>query len=84
MKITPVTAAPLEAAQARAKPALTPRVRASDPLNLSGTAVAARALASSPPVDLGKVERIRAAIAANAYPVDPQAIAAKMIDLDLP
>lgn len=35
------------------------------------------------PVDAEKVAAIRAAIAEGRYPVDPAAIAAKMIELDL-
>ncbi|QXQ05602.1 flagellar biosynthesis anti-sigma factor FlgM [Sphingosinicellaceae bacterium] len=68
-----------EAVQRPAEPA-----RASEPLNLSGTAVAARALAASPPVDGAKVVRLRAAIADGIYKPDPEAIAGKMIALDLP
>ena len=58
--------------------------RVSEPFSPSGTAVAARGLAASPPVDAGKVERLRAAIADGSYTPDPAAIAAKMIALDLP
>lgn len=36
------------------------------------------------PVDAQKVAEIRAAIAEGRYPVDPKAIAEKMIALDLP
>lgn len=36
------------------------------------------------PVDAGKVAAIRAAIAEGRYPVDPDAIAERMIALDLP
>jgi len=36
------------------------------------------------PVDAKKVAEIRAAIAEGRYPVDPDAIAEKMITLDLP
>ena len=68
-----------EAVQRAAEPA-----RASEPLNLSGTAVAARALAASPPVDEARVMRLRAAIADGSYKADPEAIAAKMLALDLP
>lgn len=35
------------------------------------------------PIDAGKIAEIRAAIAEGRYPVDPAAIAAKMIELDL-
>ena len=68
-----------EAVQRPAEPA-----RASEPLNLSGTAVAARALAASPPVDEAKVVRLRAAIADGSYKPDADAIAGKMLALDLP
>ena len=36
------------------------------------------------PIDAGKIAQIRTAIAEGRYPVDPQAIAEKMIALDLP
>lgn len=36
------------------------------------------------PIDAEKIAAIRTAIAEGRYPVDPKAIAAKMIDLDLP
>jgi negative regulator of flagellin synthesis FlgM len=36
------------------------------------------------PVDAAKVASVRAAIAAGRYAVDPQAIAEKMVALDLP
>lgn len=37
-----------------------------------------------PPVDADKVSRIRNAIASGAYTLDVQAIAARMVDFDLP
>jgi len=40
--------------------------------------------AAGPPIDTGRVAAIRAAIADGSYTVDPDAIAARMIDLDLP
>lgn len=40
--------------------------------------------AAGPPVDAGRVAAIRAAIADGSYTVDPDAIAGRMIDLDLP
>lgn len=52
--------------------------------DLSTLAAVARDLAAAPPVDGAKVDRIRQAIAAGGYAVDPAAIAAKMIALDLP
>jgi negative regulator of flagellin synthesis FlgM len=45
---------------------------------------AAALAAEGAPVDTDKVARIRAAIAAGSYKVDPHAIADKMIALDLP
>lgn len=45
---------------------------------------AADLASSGPPIDAGKVAAIRAAIAEGRYPIDPQAIADKMIELDLP
>jgi negative regulator of flagellin synthesis FlgM len=40
--------------------------------------------AAGPPVDTGRVAAIRAAIENGTYQVDPEAIAGRMIDLDLP
>ncbi len=45
---------------------------------------AAELAASGPPVDAEKIAAIRAAIAEGRYPIDPKAIAEKMIELDLP
>lgn len=44
----------------------------------------ARDLAASPPVDAGKVERLKAAIGAGTYVIDVDAVAAKMIALETP
>jgi len=44
---------------------------------------AARMAQDGPPIDSAKIAAIRAAIAEGRYPVDPQAIAQKMIELDL-
>jgi len=89
---TDCRATPLEAAaEARAHPksataaALSKSERAAaDPLKLSDTAQAAKALAVSAPVDTVKVDALRSAIAHGRYPLDPAAVAAKMIVLDLP
>jgi len=48
------------------------------------TSPAADLAASGPPVDSARVAEIREAIAAGIYKADPQAIASKMIALDLP
>ncbi|MGC4250750.1 MAG: flagellar biosynthesis anti-sigma factor FlgM [Sphingobium sp.] len=45
---------------------------------------AARMAADGAPVDLDRVAAIKAAIASGNYPVDPAAIADKMLALDLP
>ena len=41
-------------------------------------------VASGAPVDSARVETIRAAIQSGRYPVDPQRIARRMLDVDLP
>jgi negative regulator of flagellin synthesis FlgM len=47
------------------------------------TLIAALAEAG-PPINAEKIQAIRAAIAQGRYPLDPKAIAQKMLDLDLP
>lgn len=93
MSVTPITtpgrASPVDTAALRANTAPPPAraaepAKASEPLNLSGTAVAARALAAAPPVDGARVADLRARIADGSYRADPAAIAGKMIALDLP
>ncbi len=49
----------------------------------SATPVAAMA-AQGAPMDTAKVAAIRAAIAEGRYPVDPDRIAAAMVEIDLP
>lgn len=39
---------------------------------------------AGPPINSEKIQAIRQAIAAGQYPIDPKAIAARMIALDLP
>jgi negative regulator of flagellin synthesis FlgM len=39
---------------------------------------------AAPPIDNKKVEAIQSLIASGAYPIDPRAIAAKMLALDFP
>lgn len=45
---------------------------------------AAAMAAAGAPIDAGKVARIKAALAAGTYRIDPKAVADKMIALDLP
>ena len=45
---------------------------------------AARMAAQGAPVDVDRIGAIKAAIASGNYPVDAEAIAQKMLDLDLP
>lgn len=45
---------------------------------------AARMAAQGAPVDLARIERVKQAIASGQYPVDPDKIADRMIELDLP
>lgn len=44
----------------------------------------ARMASQGAPIDTARVARIKQAIASGNYPVDPQKIAEKMLDLDLP
>ena len=74
----PAAAAPQAKDANRAEPAwLRPQAGAS----LSRLA---RDLAASPPVDAGKVARLKTAIAAGLYTIDADAIAARMIALEKP
>ena len=45
---------------------------------------AARMAAEGAPIDTARINRIKQAIASGNYPVDPEKIAEKMLDLDLP
>lgn len=45
---------------------------------------AARMAAQGAPVDLDRIATIKSAIASGNYPVDADAIAERMVDLDLP
>ena len=56
----------------------------SDPAENAALNPAADLAASGPPIDAEKIAAIRTAIAEGRYPIDPQAIADKMIELDLP
>ena len=72
--LRPTAASPVEP-PARAKPT---------EAGLSPLATAAKAMASEPPVDTAKVDRIRDALALGVYKVDPDAIAERMIATDIP
>lgn len=48
------------------------------------TTPAARLAREGAPVDMDKITRIKAAIASGNYPVDADAIADRMVELDLP
>lgn len=45
---------------------------------------AARMAAQGAPIDAARIARVKQAIASGNYPVDPEKIAEKMLDLDLP
>ena len=51
---------------------------------VSGAWSVAAEMAAGAPINSEKVAAIRAAIAEGRYPVDPQKIAASMMELDLP
>lgn len=51
----------------------------------TGATIAAdMVVALGPPVDMQRIEAIRTAIAEGRYNVDPEAIASKMVDQDIP
>jgi negative regulator of flagellin synthesis FlgM len=69
----------LRGAAAAVSPLATETAKIEKPSNPAADLVALGA-----PVDAQKVADIRAAIAEGRYPVDPKAIAEKMLALDLP
>jgi len=73
-----------DAAQRGAATAAAPEVVKSGTDAAAPTSPAATLAALGAPIDAEKIAAIRAAIAEGRYPVDPQAIAEKMIALDLP
>ena len=50
----------------------------------ASTSPAARMAAEGAPVDMDKIAAIKSAIASGNYPVNPDAIAERMLELDLP
>jgi negative regulator of flagellin synthesis FlgM len=70
-------------ASAKAPAAVGGRTSASGKASSAGSTVA-DLVAAGPPVDSEKVAAIRAAIQSGNYPVDPQKIAERMLEFDLP
>lgn len=66
----------------QAKP-VHPVTRESKGAELSALATASREMGAVPLIDRPKVEQIKRAIAEGRYPIVPDAIASKMIELDL-
>jgi flagellar biosynthesis anti-sigma factor FlgM len=64
--------------------AATPAVKTDVKAPTQGSDIISLLADVSAPVDTKKVEAIRSLVAAGAYPIDPRAIAAKMIALDFP
>lgn len=75
-----------ETAQARpAAPAPQPAASAAASVVAETVATpSARMAAQGAPIDSARIERVKQAIASGKYPVDPDKIAEKMLDLDLP
>ena len=73
-------AAPIERGAATSRAEGASSARASD----AATTGASQMAAQGAPIDMDKVAAIKAAIAEGRYPVDPEKIAEKMIELDLP
>jgi negative regulator of flagellin synthesis FlgM len=90
--VGPVMSAAVEAAKLRESgqtrtPAPTTPVAQDTAARLVGETVAtpaARMAAQGAPVDTARIAKIKEAIASGNYPVDPDKIAEKMLDLDLP
>jgi len=87
--VGPAMSAAVEAAKLRetAQPRATAQVSADAPQPRAAeqaSTPAARMAAQGAPVDEARIARIKQAIASGQYPVDPQKIAERMIDLDLP
>lgn len=68
---------------ARSEPAVKPAAAEPDGAT-APTSLAATLTAAGAPVDADKVAAIKAQIADGSYRIDPQAIAQRMIELDLP
>ena len=74
-----------ESAQTRATAPAAQATQASTSTAAENVATpASRMAAQGAPVDSARIERVKQAIASGKYPVDPDKIAEKMLDLDLP
>ncbi len=74
-----------ESGQARAAaPASQPSQATSSLVAEAIATPSARMAAQGAPIDSARIERVKQAIASGKYPVDPDKIAEKMLDLDLP
>ncbi len=74
-----------ETAQARSSSPTAPATQATAAVVAETVATPASRMASQgAPVDTARIERVKQAIASGNYPVDPEKIADKMLDLDLP
>ncbi|MBT2187066.1 flagellar biosynthesis anti-sigma factor FlgM [Sphingobium nicotianae] len=73
-----------ETAQSRSTAKVTIEAAATESVATTVQTPAARMAAQGAPIDLARISRIKQAIASGNYPVDPDKIAEKMIDLDLP
>lgn len=83
-----VMSAAVEAAKLRESgqtKATAPTPREASPVVAETVATPASRMASEgAPIDMARIQRVKQAIASGNYPVDPDKIAEKMIDLDLP
>ncbi|HEX7874548.1 MAG TPA: flagellar biosynthesis anti-sigma factor FlgM [Sphingobium sp.] len=73
-----------ETTQARPSVPATPATTARAAEGAAMTSPAARLAQDGAPIDVEKIQRIKAAISSGNYPVDADAIADRMVDLDLP
>jgi negative regulator of flagellin synthesis FlgM len=73
-----------ETAQARSTATAAPATAARAAEGAAMTSPAARLAQEGAPIDTDKIQRIKSAIASGNYPVDADAIADRMVDLDLP
>ncbi|MGF7169180.1 negative regulator of flagellin synthesis FlgM [Sphingobium xanthum] len=74
-----------ETAQSRSTAKVSADVSSEKAASTSAVSTSAGRVASQgAPIDVARVARIKQAIASGNYPVDPDKIAEKMLDLDLP